>query len=69
MNFIFADTYTESSFLFPLIKFGRYFEQNDRVLLPVSVFVSHAVADGYHTCKLINDIQEISQNPQGWFNV
>lgn len=54
------DTYTESSFLFPLIKFGKYFEENGKILLPVSVFVSHAVADGYHTCKLINDIQEIA---------
>ena len=55
------DTYTENTFLFPLIKFGKYFENNDKFMLPVSVFVSHAVADGYHTCKLINDIQEIAQ--------
>lgn len=56
------DTYTETSFLFPLIKFGKYFEENGKILLPVSVFVSHAVADGYHTCKLINDIQEIANS-------
>lgn len=55
------DTYTESTFLYPLIKFGRYFESGSRILIPVSVFVSHAVADGYHTCKLINDIQEIAK--------
>lgn len=56
------DTYTENSFLFPLIKFGKYFENDNRIMLPISVFVNHAVADGYHTCKLINDIQEIAQN-------
>lgn len=56
------DTYTETSFLFPLIKFGKYFEENGKTLLPISVFVSHAVADGYHTCKLINDIQEIGNS-------
>lgn len=54
------DTYTESSFLFLLIKFGKYFEENEKILLSVSVFVSHAVADGYHTFKFINDIQEIA---------
>lgn len=54
------DTYTENSFLFPLIKFGKYFKDNGKIMLPLSVFVSHAVADGYHTCKLINDIQEIA---------
>ena len=55
------DTYSENSLLFPLIKFGKYFEENGKVLLPVAVFVSHAVADGYHTCKLINDMQDIAQ--------
>lgn len=63
------DTYTETNYLFPLIRFGKYFEQNQRVLLPLSVFVSHAVADGYHTCKLINDIQEIALNPQKWLDM
>lgn len=53
------DTYTESSLLFPLIKFGKYVESDGKILIPVAVFVSHAVADGYHTCKLFNDIQEI----------
>lgn len=56
------DTYTENQFLFPLIKFGKYFERDGKIQLPVSVFVSHAVADGYHTCKLINDMQELAQN-------
>ena len=32
-----------------------------QIQIPVSVFVSHAVADGYHTCKLINDMQEIAE--------
>ncbi len=54
------DTYTETPFLFPLIRFGKFFKQEGKVLLPISVFVSHAVADGYHTSKLINDIQEIA---------
>lgn len=63
------DTYTESPFLFPLIKFGKYFNQGHQILLPFSVFVSHAVADGYHTCKLINDLQEIVQNSTEWLSV
>lgn len=54
------DTYAENKLLFPLIKFGKYFEADEKIQIPVSVFVSHAVADGYHTCKLINDMQEIA---------
>lgn len=54
------DTYSESPMLFPIIRFGKYHTEQGKTLLPISVFVNHAVADGYHTCKLINDIQDYS---------
>ena len=57
------DTYSESQMLFPIITFGRFFEREGRVRLPFSVFVHHAAADGYHTCKLINDIQSLLLEP------
>lgn len=60
------DTYGESDFLFPLVRFGKYFMRDEKVLLPLSVFVHHAVADGYHTSKLINDIEHLAQTPDEW---
>lgn len=63
------DTYAESSMLFPLIRFGKYFTEGDKTLLPVAVFVKHAVADGYHTCKLINDMQEYSFRAKEWIDL
>ncbi|SFD24101.1 CatA-like O-acetyltransferase [Clostridium uliginosum] len=63
------DTYSESKMLFPTILFGKYFKENNKVMLPFSIFVNHAVADGYHTCKLINDIQQISFNTEEWMNI
>lgn len=63
------DTYTESSFLFPLIRFGKYHTEGEKTLIPFAVFVNHAVADGYHTAKLINDIQEITNKPEEWMNI
>ena len=42
-------------------EFRMSFDEDGRIQIPVSVFVSHAVADGYHTCKLINDMQEIEE--------
>ena len=62
------DTYAESTLLFPLITFGKYFRQGADMLLPFSVFVSHAVADGYHTCCLINDIQHLASHPEEWMS-
>lgn len=52
------DTYAENSLLFPLIRFGKFQTAGDTVLLPLAVSVHHAVADGYHTCKLIHDIED-----------
>ncbi|MDR2010843.1 MAG: chloramphenicol acetyltransferase CAT [Bacteroidales bacterium] len=60
------DTFSESSLLFPLIRFGKYFYENNKVLIPFAVFVNHAVADGYHTSKLINDIQDIVTSAEKW---
>lgn len=54
------DTYAENTLLFPLIRFGQFRDDGTAVSLPLAVSVHHAVADGYHTCKLINDIERIS---------
>lgn len=58
------DSYAESEFLAPLIKFGKYGTRGEKVIIPVSVSVNHAVADGYHTCRLINEMQEMATCPE-----
>lgn len=63
------DTYTESNFLFPLIRFGKYFNENGKTLVPFAVFANHAVADGYHTCKLINEIQDFCNTSEEWMKI
>lgn len=60
------DTYEASNFLFPLIRFGKYYKEQDKILIPLAVFVNHAIADGYHTSKLINDIQDFVTNVKDW---
>ena len=60
------DTYSETKTLFPVIAFGKYFKHDEMTMIPISVFVNHAVADGYHTCKLINDIQSIINDIENW---
>lgn len=58
------DTYAESDFLSPLVKFGKYAERGGTCIIPVSVSVHHAVADGFHTCRLINDMQDMASFPE-----
>lgn len=43
---------------FPILLFGKYFERDGKTLIPVSVSISHAVADGWHTCELFRTMQE-----------
>ena len=62
------DTYSESEMLFPLIRFGKYFDENGKTMIPLAIFVTHAVADGYHTSKLINEIQEFVFNAAEWMD-
>ena len=63
------DTYSESSLLFPMIRFGKYYNREDKMLIPFSIFVNHAIADGYHTAKLINEIEDLCQRSEEWLMV
>ena len=50
------------------ISFGKYHCHNDKITLPFSIFVNHAVADGYHTSKLLQDIQYFVNHLDWLFN-
>lgn len=53
-----------SPFLFPMVTWGKFFEDGDKIILPVTIQVHHAVADGYHCSLFFSDITEISLNPE-----
>ena len=58
------DSCAENRFLSPLIKFGRYETRGEKIIIPVSVSVHHAAADGFHTCRLINEMQQMLSTPE-----
>lgn len=45
--------------LFPIITFGKYMEKNGVYEMPFTLNISHAAADGYHTGKFMNSLQEL----------
>ncbi len=45
--------------LFPIITFGKYTESNGKYTMPFTLNISHAAADGYHTSKFFNNLQEL----------
>lgn len=48
----------------PRIGWGKFFEENGVIKLPLSVQVHHALADGLHVGKYFQLIQEIMDNPE-----
>ena len=42
----------------PRFEWGKYYEQNGRVLLPFTIFVHHALADGWHVSQFFERLQE-----------
>ncbi|CAM3587353.1 chloramphenicol acetyltransferase [Isoptericola cucumis] len=47
----------------PIFTLGRYTERDGRTVLPLAVQVHHAVADGFHTARLVNELQELASDP------
>lgn len=41
----------------PKFAFGKYFEEHGKLRLPISIEVNHALMDGYHVGKFLNDLQ------------
>lgn len=42
----------------PRITWGRYFEQNGKMLMPVSVLCNHALVDGVHISKFYSQLTD-----------
>lgn len=46
-------------YLLPIFTMGKYYEENGRILLPLAIQVHHAVCDGFHLFRFINELQEL----------
>ncbi|MCT8975160.1 type A chloramphenicol O-acetyltransferase [Clostridium sp. CX1] len=58
--------YNDGRYLVPIFTIGKYFEQNNKIFIPMSIQVHHAVCDGYYTSRFINEVQELAVNSQTW---
>lgn len=46
-------------YLLPIFTIGRYYEENGKYILPLAIQVHHAVCDGFHVCRFVNELQEL----------
>ncbi|MGL6108419.1 type A chloramphenicol O-acetyltransferase [Romboutsia sp.] len=46
-------------YLLPIFTIGRYYEENGKYMLPLAIQVHHAVCDGFHVSRFVNELQEL----------
>lgn len=57
-NHIDAHVFDEGLFLAPVIVWGKYQKEGGKLIMPISMNIHHAVADGFHVSRFFNEIQE-----------
>lgn len=51
--------FDEGKFLAPVLTWGKYEAQNGNALMPLTMNIHHAVADGFHLSRFFNEVQEL----------
>ena len=47
------------TYLLPIFTMGKYYEEKGRFIMPLAIQVHHGVCDGFHTCRFVNELQEM----------
>ncbi len=53
------NVYGDGTYLRPIFTFGKYFEQEGKTFIPLSVQIHHAVCDAFHVSRLIDEFQDL----------
>ncbi len=51
--------FDSGTYLAPVVTWGKYGEENGRIVMPLSMNIHHAVADGFHLCRFFSEVQEL----------
>lgn len=46
-------------YLLPIFTMGKYYAEGDRYWLPLAIQAHHAVCDGFHVCRFVNELQKL----------
>lgn len=46
-------------YLIPIFTMGKYYQEVGQTMLPLAIQVHHAVCDGFHVCRFVNELQEL----------
>lgn len=51
--------FDEGKFLAPVITWGKFEEKDGKLIMPLTMNIHHAVADGFHLSRFFNEVQEL----------
>lgn len=51
--------FDEGKFLAPVVTWGKYEPVNGRLIMPLTMNIHHAVADGFHLSRFFNEVQDL----------
>ena len=49
-------------YLLPIFTMGKYYIESGRYILPLAIQVHHAVCDGFHVSRFVNELQELIES-------
>lgn len=58
--------YAPPTQFFPVLQAGKFKKEDDKVLMPFSITVAHAVVDGYQVSEYLEALQEAINAPELW---
>ena len=61
--------FDSGTYLAPVVTWGKYEREGDRTVLPVSLNIHHAVADGFHLSRFFLELQELLDTRQSTHNI
>ena len=59
-----VQVFDDGKFLAPTVVWGKYEEENGKWILPMTMRIHHAVADGFHLARFFADVQHYINNPE-----
>ena len=51
--------FDEGKCLSPMVTWGKYEQENGKLMMPLTMNIHHAVADGFHLSRFFNEVQEL----------
>lgn len=51
--------FDEGKFLAPVVTWGKYEQTDGKLILPLTMNIHHAVADGFHLARFFNEVQAL----------